>query len=219
VGVRGTLAGLLRVPKPAAVPGLRHANVGLCANLGGSVIPVPNLRRVALVAFWDDDAAIDDFERSHPLAARLADGWSVRLDPLRAFGSWPGLDTDVPRGRNVADHEGEVVVLTLGRFKVRRAVPFFRASNKAENAVVGASGLRWATGIASPPFVATCSIWDSGEQSAQYAYAEAGGGHPDALAKDRAVGGFHKQSAFIRFQPHAMRGGLGGTNPLTPAPS
>jgi hypothetical protein len=29
---------------------------------------------------------------SHPLAEELAGGWHARMEPLRVFGSWPGLE-------------------------------------------------------------------------------------------------------------------------------
>src|SRR5688500_11536319 len=96
VGVRRALALLTKVPKPAAVPGLRSAKAGVAAPLGPSVLPRPNPRRVGLVALWDDDAALDRFLAEHPTAATLARGWHVRLAPLRAFGTWPGLPGDVP---------------------------------------------------------------------------------------------------------------------------
>lgn len=148
-GFPGAFRALVATPKPAKVPGLRSANSGLGAALGGLVLPIPSLKRVVMVSFWDDDASIDAFEASHPAAERFTDGWSVRLEPLRAFGTWPGLDTDVAHSR-IVEHDGEVVVLTLGRLKLRHSVPFFRASNKAERSVIDADGLRWATGFASP---------------------------------------------------------------------
>jgi hypothetical protein len=165
-----------------------------------------------MVAFWDDDAALDRFLADHPVAEALATGWRTRLEPLRAFGSWPGLDADVPRARAVP-HDGPAAVLTLGRFKWRRAVPFLRTSRKAELAVVDAPGLLWATGMARPPFVATCSLWESSDALSDYAYGDAGDPHPGAIAADRAKP-FHHREAFIRFRPYASEGRLDGRNPL-----
>lgn len=61
-------------------------------------------------------------------------GWHVRLEPLRATGTWPGLTAPTP-GSHVK-HEGPTVVLTLGRLRARRAVSFFRASAKVERQVL-----------------------------------------------------------------------------------
>src|SRR5438105_8944433 len=169
VGV-GTALGLIRkAPDPGSVKGLRHANVAVAGALGGSVLPSPTLGRVGLIAFWDDDEAIDRFDADHPLAQRLATGWRVRLEPLRAFGEWPGLPGTVAGGRSV-DYDGPAVVLTLGRVRLTRVVPFLRTSAKAEAAVLTAPGVIWATGMARPPFVATCSLWESSGAVMTYAY-------------------------------------------------
>lgn len=212
VGFPASLAALWKAPRPKDVPGLRHAEVAVAAPLGGSALPAPQIGRVGLIAFWDDDTALDRFLASHPLAEPLAGGWRTRLEPLRAFGAFPGLPADVTRPRTVTE-EGPAAVLTLGRFKWRRAVPFFRASRKAELAVVGAPGLTWATGMAKPPFVATCSLWESGHAAAAYAYGANDAPHQAAIDADRAKP-FHRQNAFIRFRPYDSVGRLEGKNPL-----
>jgi hypothetical protein len=211
----GTALGLLRsTPKVGAVEGLRHANVGLAAPLSASTLPSPTLRRVGLVSFWDDDEALDRFEAGHPVAEKLAGGWRIRLTPLRSFGTWPGLPDTVPHGRD-ADHEGAAVVLTLGRLRLTQAVRFLRTSAKAEGAVLTAPGVIFATGLARPPFVATCSVWESSRALMTYAYGRGEPAHADAIAAGNTKP-FHHESAFIRFRPYNSRGSLGGKNPLPP---
>jgi hypothetical protein len=212
VGLRSALAVLRRAPRPASTPGLRHANVALTAPLGASVLPSPDFRRVGLVAFWDDDDALDGFLSDHPMAATLAGGWQLRLDPLRASGSWPGLPSDVSTEHNV-EHEGPAAVLTLGRLRLTQTVRFFRASARAEGAVVEAAGLIWATGLARPPFVATCSLWDSTRALSTYAYGHQEPAHTAAITA-HGLKPFHHQSAFIRFRPYGSKGQLDGRNPL-----
>jgi hypothetical protein len=212
VGMRSALAVLRKAPRPASTPGLRHANVALAAPLSRSVLPAPDFGRVALVAFWDHDDALDRFLAEDPGATRFAGGWHLRLEPLRRFGTWPGLPDDVPTPRHVA-HDGPAAVLTLGRLRLTQAVRFLKASAKAESRVVGAPGLIWATGLARPPFVATCSLWESTDALSAYAYGDDEPAHPDAIAADRAKP-FHHQSAFIRFRPYAAQGSLAGKNPL-----
>jgi hypothetical protein len=111
------------------------------------------------------------------------------------------------------DHDGPAAVLTLGRVRPTQIVRFLRTSAKAEARVVGAPGLTWATGLARPPFVATCSLWESTQALSTYAYGNREPAHPDAIAADQAKP-FHRQSAFIRFRPYGARGSLGGRNPL-----
>src|SRR5207247_4254949 len=91
VGVRSALALTRTPPAPGSIAGLRNAEVAIAAPLGGSVFPKPQFGRAALIGFWDDEEALDRFLADHALAARFANGWHVRLAPLRAYGSWPGL--------------------------------------------------------------------------------------------------------------------------------
>jgi hypothetical protein len=213
VGVGSALTLTRKPPPPGSIAGLRNAEVGIAAPLSRSLLRKPQLGRAAFIGFWEDDDAIDRFVAEHPLAASLASGWSVRLEPLRAFGSWPGLPPDVPAARGV-EHDGPVVVITLGRLRASQAVRFFRATAKAEEAVVGAPGLRWATGIARvPKIVATCSLWESSKSAATYAYGRREPAHSNAITAGETKP-FHHQQAFIRFRPYGARGHLGGRNPL-----
>jgi hypothetical protein len=217
VGVRSAFALVRKVPAPGSIKGLRHADVALAAPLrGGASLPLPQLGRAGLIAFWDDDAALDLFLDDHPLAAELASGWHVRLAPLRAHGTWPGLPSDVPAQRDV-DHEGPVAVLTLARLRASQAIRFVRTSAKAEASAVASPGMTWGSALARPPsFVATCSLWESTRAASTFAYGHSDPGHPDAIATDQAKP-FHHQSAFIRFHPYDSHGGLAGRNPLREA--
>jgi hypothetical protein len=212
VGARSALSLLRKAPKAGEVSGLRHADIALTAPLSASLLGKPDLGRVGLVAFWDDDAAVERFLSSHPLASTLAGGWHVRLAPLRAFGSWPGLPSEVPTSR-VVDHVGPVGVLTLGRLRLSQTLRFLRTSAKAEGRALDAPGLIWATGMARPPFVCTCSLWESTRASSTYAFGKAEPAHPDAITESETKA-FHHQQAFIRFRPYDSVGHLDGRNPL-----
>ena len=135
-----------------------------------------------------------------------------RISHSRAWGAWPGLPDDVPKTRTV-DYDGAAAVLTLGRLRLTQAVRFLRASAKAEARVVEMPGLSWATGLGRPPFVATCSLWQSTAALSSYAYGHSERAHPGAIAADRTKP-FHHRSAFIRFRPYRSQGSLGGRNPL-----
>lgn len=213
LGSVGTLRAIMRRPKPDRIQGLRSAEVAVLAPLALS--GPPPLRRGGLIAFWDDEAAFDRFREHDPVGQRFAGGFEARLRPLRAFGSWPGLPSDVPKGRAV-QHEGPVVVLTLGRLRISQTVRFLRASRPAEHAAKAHEGLIWGSAAARPPFVATVSIWRDATDSAAYAYGTDRSGHPDAIAEQRRKD-FHRLSAFIRFAPIRLSGTLSGTNPFDAA--
>ena len=214
VGVGATLRRIWRRPSAHRVDGLRRADLAVASPMRTTGAPRPDPRRLALVAFWDEEHALDRFLDEHPLAHELADGWRARLEPLRAFGTWPGLPDDIARSRTTA-YEGPAVVLTLGRLRLSQAPRFLRTSRPAEAAAVEAPGAIWVTALARPPFVATCSLWESTSALSAYAYGDGGPAHPDAIAADRA-NGFHHESAFIRFRPLRVEGQLAGRNPLPP---
>ncbi|HEX2574737.1 MAG TPA: hypothetical protein VHK88_00220 [Aquihabitans sp.] len=199
---------------PGAVAGLRQGHLATAAPLTPDAVPRPPLGRVGFVAFWDDDAALDRFLAGHPLAERLAGGWRARLEPLRRHGTWPGLDDDVTQARRTG-HTGPAVVLTLGRVRIAQVPRFLRTSARAEAAALAAPGCTWATALARPPFVGTCSLWTSAEALSAYAYGSPGAGHPAAMAADRDEP-FHHRSAFVRFRPYDVQGSLDGDNPLAP---
>ena len=76
-----------------------------------------------------------------------------------------------------------------------------------------APGLLWATGLARPPFVATCSLWQDTAVLTGYAYRAQDNAHANAIAADRQKP-FHTRSAFIRFEAYESVGSLGEPNPL-----
>lgn len=213
--VRSTVSALLRTPKPGAVAGLRDARTLVTAPLG-STPPSPQFGRRALVAMWDDESTLDAFLATHPYARGLGDGFQARLEPVRAVPiaerTWPGLPADLPRGL-VVDPGGATVVLTIARLRVSRAVPFLRASARAERQVVGAPGLLWATGMANVAerIVATFSVWETVPQMRDYVTRTTG--HSDAMRRQMEHS-FHHFGAFVRFRVVAATGSLGGRNPL-----
>jgi heme-degrading monooxygenase HmoA len=213
LGPRRALPLILKGPSAVKAPGLLHAEMGIAAPLSADLLAKPQPGRVVLVTMWNDEAALDQFVAESQVANAMANGWSARLQPLRAWGSWPAVPDDLPTTRNV-ESVGPVAVLTMGRVRVRRALPFVRASAKAEGRVVTAPGLIWATGTARPPFVSTFSLWESAEAAREYAFAA--GAHNDAIAQGRAEP-FHKREAFVRFRPYATTGHLEGRNPLSAA--
>jgi hypothetical protein len=220
VHLRTAVKVLRSSPEPISTPGLRYASVVGTASLGAR-LPVPQPRRVGLIALWDDEAALDGFLAAHPLAADLDGGWHVRLETVQAHeyhqargsdmpGSWPGVSADIT-GPSLPD--GPVVVLTLARTRPSQFLRFGRASLQAARPLGSSPGLIWASALARPPIVATCSLWSSPAALSAYAYGSANSGHGRAMAADRRQP-FHQSGVFFRFHPTRSTGQLDGRNPL-----
>jgi hypothetical protein len=206
VGPRRGLGILTRPPRPERIEGLRYAETVFTAPLGTSR-PAPSFGTVGLIAAWEDDAARDRFDSSHPLAEELARGWQARMEPLRVFGSWPGL-AGLPERPLPVDDEEPVAVITLGRFRASRLRPFLRTSAPAERDALAEPGLLASTAFARlPNLVSTFSLWRSAAEMRDYA-TRRDGSHRAAVAKDRERP-FHHHSAFIRFRPYETRGRCG----------
>ncbi|HET7445305.1 MAG TPA: hypothetical protein VFJ57_11650 [Solirubrobacterales bacterium] len=211
-GPGAALKALRRPPAPGAVPGLTYAETVTTAPISAGLLPSPRPKRVGMIAAWESDEALDEFGGSHPLAATFAEGWEVRMRPLRVSGHWPEMPW-LPEQPLPVDDEEPVVALTLGRLRLARAVPFLRSAAAAEAEAVADGAMLASTGLARPPrLVSTFSIWRSMAAMREYAYGKAGA-HQAAVRNDRARP-FHHASAFVRFRPYASRGIWDGRDPL-----
>lgn len=185
----------------------------IAAPLSARVMPMPKPGRVGLIAAWDDDQALERFLEAHPLAAQLAHGWRVRLQPTRVSGAWsrlPGL----PEDEQPMDDQEPAAVLTLGRLRLTQAIRFLQASAAAEELAIGDEALLASTGLARPPrLVATFSLWRTTAAMRAYATGHADPAHLEAVRAQNARP-FHHESAFVRFRPYAARGSWDGIEPL-----
>jgi hypothetical protein len=208
-----SIRALRSVPSPGRIGGLRWAEVGAGAHFGRGVLPPPAPGRVALLALWEDDAAIDRFfAGEHPVAETFRPGWSVRLEPLRQTGRIAGMPRLVDDEQPVDDTE-PVAVLTYGHTKYRTLKPFLQANQGATVDALDSPALLAATGLARPPrMVGTFSLWRTAAEMKDYAYRR-GGGHSGAML-DHAHIGFHHEALFARFRPYASAGAWDGRDPL-----
>jgi heme-degrading monooxygenase HmoA len=213
----GRVAGLrlLRRATPSDLaPGLRYAVLAAASPLSANRLPRPDPGRVALIAAWDDDDAIDHFLADHPLAQALRGGWRTRLAPTHIFGAFPPLNGLVSDAPPAMDDEEPAAALTIGRLRLSQAPRFLKASAGAERLAVRDPSMLRGTGLARPPgLVATFSLWRTTREMRAYAGGRSGAEHRDAV-KAHAERPFHHVSAFIRFRPYGAEGEWDGENPL-----
>jgi hypothetical protein len=205
---------LRRTSPPAPTPGLRYGVLAAASPLGASRLPRPDPGRVALIAAWADDVAIDGFLASHPLAQALSGGWHTRLQPTHIFGAFPPLDGLVGEAQPAMSDEEPAAVLTIGRLRLSQGPRFLKAGAAAERLAVKDPSMLRGTGLARPPgLVATFSLWRTVRDMRAYAGGRSGGEHRDAV-RAHAERPFHHASAFIRFRPYGAEGEWDGENPL-----
>ncbi|MGA5559671.1 spheroidene monooxygenase [Streptomyces platensis] len=216
VGVRAVRSVLRERPRPGDTPGLRYAETALTGAIAAGP-PKVRTGRAALLAAWEDDAALDRFLAEAPLARRLAGGWHVRLRPLRFSGSWSPMPVEIEPGLARDEEDGPVAVITLGRLRLRRALPFLRANSRAAGRAAADPAMTTSVALARPPrFVGTFSLWQSTSAMQRYAYGSAQPEHKNVIT-DHQTKPFHHEAGFLRCRPYGAQGTLDGQEPVSAA--
>jgi hypothetical protein len=206
-------------PLLRATPGLAFWKL-MGTGRGRSMTLSADLRRWALFAVWENEAALDGFLRASPVTARWAEHadevFSVRLRALRAHGAWNGRDLfgDVRPLRPAPDEP--VAVLTRATIRPARIVPFYRAILPPAERLVRSPGLLASVGMGEWPLArqATFSIWRSFADARAYAYDD--DAHREVIRRTRDER-WYSEELFARFVPYGAEGSWGGANPLAAA--
>jgi hypothetical protein len=208
----------LRPPSPDRVPGLRGVEWMAGMRLGAPTISLDRLqvRRVAVFAEWEDEAALEAFLADDPIGRALAAGWHVRLEFLRRWGHVAAYD-GLPQVAGEWSPEEPVVAVTLARMRAREVPRFLTWGKPVEQQVRDDPATTLSLAAFRPPqTIATFSIWRTvREMEAMVLGRNADRRHVDAM-RERARRDFHREFATYRFRPLSEHGTWQGRTSIVP---
>jgi hypothetical protein len=209
--LRRTQRELDRLPGLAA--GHVFATIDLTTRSGGWPTPA----RWALFCGWNDDKALEQFERSAVLEdflTRARETWRMRLEPVRVVnGSWRGWR---PETDGVDPRKDEpIAVITYGRLRARYVPVFLWNNRKAVIHADRSPGLLARIGLADTVRTAsTFSLWRSQGDAVRFAYGP--GDHKPVVSRSKAAP-WADDYFFARFRLLQWSGTWNGRDPLAEA--
>lgn len=219
VPARVSAAALARSPNRSRVDGLQHAECLVLMQFGAPILSLARLqlRRLAMFAQWDDEAALDRFLGTHALGRRLATGWHVRLQYLRRYGTIAAL-RDLPERAGTWDPEEPIVAVTIARMKMRELPRFLSWGRPVERLIASHPAAVFSTGTQRPPnTISTFSIWRTVREMTDMVHGRGDAPnahvHQVAMAEQRRRD-FHHESTFMRFRPLSEHGSWQGRHLL-----
>ncbi|MEV5826969.1 spheroidene monooxygenase [Spirillospora sp. NPDC052242] len=210
-------------PRLRAAAGLSFWRL-LGTGRGRSMSLGADLRRWALFAVWDGEAALEDFLEHSVVARRWRDeteeAWHVRLRPLSSRGRWGGRDPfgglgtrRPPDAPEVRVPGAPVAVLTRASIRPRRLAAFYRAVPEVDRALRDQDGCLASIGVGEWPLArqATFSLWRDAAAIDRFAFRA--GAHREVIGRVRAHD-WYSEELFARFVPFAHHGSWDGRDPL-----
>lgn len=196
-----------------AIEGIIHCERMTAMTLGTSIISPKRilLNRVAFFAQWENESSLESFLTNHSFGKILAKGWHTRLELVRQWGSFHGIQTSnlTTKGETLGQ-DSVVVAITIARMKFFQIPRFIYWGKPVEKLVRDHPGQILAlASIRLPNTVSTFSIWKSVQQMTDmvkgFSHVPQPKRHIDAM-KERERKDFHYEFTTLRFKPLSESG-------------
>lgn len=215
---RITLKSFFRPPK---ITGLRHAEFLAAMTLGAPIVSPARmqLHNLGVFADWEDESYLDDFLRTTELGQALSNGWHVRLQFLRRWGSFSEIE-DLPENMEDTNPNKPVVAVTLARLRLPELFRFIRWGKPVEEQVRDNPGTTLALAAFRPlRTFSTFSIWHSQQLMTDMVHGR--GASPGATRHSNAMverdrKDFHHEFITLRFRALSEHGTWLGRRGLVP---
>tara|TARA_R110002051_G_scaffold255120_2_gene314199 strand:+ start:27266 stop:27970 length:705 start_codon:yes stop_codon:yes gene_type:complete len=208
-------------PKSKNTPGLIHAEVMTAMTLGSAVYSPSRflIRRVAVFAQWENEAAIHNFLAQDSFGRVLAKGWHTRLTFIRQWGSISGFEIPTI---NLESESATlpVVAVTIARMKLFALPRFIKWGRPVEKQVRDHQGTTLSlASIRLPRTVSTFSIWKSQKEMTDMVHGHSAMPKPKRHAnamQERERKDFHFEFTTLRFSPISEYGEWNGESNFIP---
>lgn len=213
-----TLKAFVCAPKAT---GLRHAEILAAMTLGAPIISPARmqLRNLGVFAYWEDESHLERFLLNTALGKALSNGWHVRLEFLRRWGSFSEID-GLPENLEDTDPSKPVVAVTLARLKLPELFRFIRWGKPVEEQVRDNPGTTLALAAFRPlRTFSTFSIWQTQQIMTDMVHGHGSfpgmKRHADAMV-ERDRKDFHHEFITMRFRALSEHGTWLGRNGFVP---
>lgn len=175
--------------------------------------------RLAVFAEWPHEEALDRFLEANALGQRLAEGWHVRLDFCRRWGSVAEF-AHLPEIADRTDPDEPIVAVTLARARLGELPRFIHWGRPVERLVRDHPGTTLALAAMRPPGTfSTFSIWRSTREMTDMVWGRSKiplpARHSDAMV-ERERRDFHHEFTTLRFRPRSEHGAWRGRGDYLP---
>lgn len=214
---------LLFPPKAKHMKGLIHADTMHAMVLGSPVFSPARflLRQVVIFAQWENETALEHYLATHSMGKKLAQGWHVRLQFVRQWGTLSKYQ--IPTEGISLEEEEAVVAVTLARMQYFQIPRFIRWGRPTEQLVRDhpAPTLALAS-FKFPTTISTFSIWPSVKSMTDMVQGHSRVAQPKRhkeAMQERNRKDFHIEFSTLRFKPIAEYGTWQGRQHYIPKPN